>query len=234
MRRYISLYTFIGLLGLIAVFVGFAKTFLLPVANGTFQAPSIIYIHGAFTFGWVALFFVQAALIKAENWRLHMILGSLGIIIALGTAFTIPFAGAYQVEKDLANGLGDTAISTILGTVTAAIIYLCLVAAGLIKRRVPDVHKRLMLLATIAVLWPAWFRFRHYFPSVPNPEIWFAFVLADSLILISWIWDKRENGRVHPVLLCIGSLLIAEHAFEIAAFDSGPWRIVAKHIYSQF
>lgn len=44
-----------------------------------------------------------------------------------------------------------------------------LVAAGLINRRRPEVHKRLMLLATLLILWPAWFRFRHFFPGVPRP-----------------------------------------------------------------
>ena len=107
------------MLGLTAILVGFSKTFIIPVSGGIFHAPWIIYIHGAFAFSWVALFLFQAILIKAEKWNLHMTLGILGVLIALGVAVTIPFAGAYQVQKDLAQGLGDSAISAILGTVTA-------------------------------------------------------------------------------------------------------------------
>lgn len=234
MRRYLSLYTALGLLGVLAVLIGFAKTFIIPVSVGEFKGPLIIYVHGAFTFGWIILFFTQAMLIKAENWRLHMTLGWLGIVLALGVAFTIPFAGAYQVENDLAKGFGDTAISTILGTLTAALMFLCLFAAAFYYRKKPDVHKRLMLLATIAILWPAWFRFRHYFPSVPNPEIWFALVLADSLIVISWIWDKWANGKIHPTLFFVGLFVILEHTFEVIAFDSPIWREIAKQLYSVF
>ncbi len=232
MRKYVSLYTIVGILGLAAVLIGFLKTFIIPVSNAAFHAPAIVYIHGLFSFCWVVFFLGQAYLIKAENWTLHMTMGIVGLLIAVGVAGTIPFAGVYEVEKGLANGLGETAVSTIVGTFTAALLFLGLVLAGLYYRKKPEVHKRLILLATITLLWPAWFRFRHYFPSVPNPEIWFAIVLADSLIVFAWIWEKVANGKIHPTLLYVGSLVIAEHTFEALAFDSTPWRAVANQLYA--
>jgi len=234
MRKYVSLYTAIGAIGLFAALVGFSKTFFFPLASGTFQAPWVIYIHGAFAFAWVVLFLVQGSLIRAENWRLHISLGTLAVPTAVGLAVTLPMAGGYQVQRELALGLGDTAVSGIFGTFTAAILFIVLVVMGLWHRGKPETHKRLMLLATVSMLWPAWFRFRHYFPSVRSPEIWFALVLADSLILLAWLWDHRENGRVHPVLLWGGLLVIADHTFETFAFDSGPWRVVAKQIWALF
>jgi hypothetical protein len=232
MRKYRSLYITIGIIGLAAALIGFSKTFIFPVAAGTFNAPMIVYVHGAFTFGWVVLFLVQALLIKAENWKLHFRLGFLGVFVALGVAFTMPLVGRFQVERDLAQGVGDVAISSILGTVTAAAVFLGFVAAAIWNRGNPDVHKRLMLIATIHVLWPAWFRFRHYFPGVQPPEIWFALLLADSLFILAWIWDYRENGRIHPVLLYGSLFVIADHVFETFAFDSAPWRIAANFVWS--
>jgi hypothetical protein len=35
-------------------------------------------------------------------------------------------------------------------------------------------HKRLLLLATISALGPAWLRFRHIFPAVPQPFVTFS------------------------------------------------------------
>ena len=163
-----------------------------------------------------------------------MTLGWFGIVLALGVAVTIPFAGAYQVEKDLAQGLGDTAISAIIGTLTAALMFLCLVAAAIFYRKKTEVHKRLMLLATITILWPAWIRFGHFFPSIPNPEIWFALVLADSLIVISWIWERSVRGKIHPTLFFVGIAIILDHSFEVIAFDSPIWRELAKQLYSLF
>lgn len=223
-----------GLLGLFAVLTGFATTFIIPVSKGTFKAPAIIYVHGAFAFCWVCLFLAQAVLIKTRKFPVHRILGFAGVFIALGAAVTIIPVGMYQVERDLANGLGETAISSLVGSVTSAILFVSLAYAGILKRRRPETHKRLMLLATIVLLWPAWFRFRHYFPSVPRPDVWFGVVLADSLIIIAFIRDKLVRGSIHPVLLYTGLFIMAEHTFEVGMFDSEPWRFVANHLYKFF
>lgn len=232
MRRYLSLYIVVGIIGLAVALIGFSKTFIFPIAAGTFTAPSIVYIHGLFTFSWVVLFLVQALLIRTENWSLHFRLGLIGALAALGTALTMPVVGRYQVERELSLGFGETAVSSILGTVTAAILFLGFVAAAIWNRGKPEVHKRLMLIATIHVLWPAWFRFRHYFPSVQPPEIWFALLAADSLFVLAWIWDYRANGRVHPVLLYGSLLVMTDHVIETFAFDSGPWRAAANFVWS--
>jgi len=218
-----------GLVGFFAVFVGFGKTF--PSTVGDLSTPRIIYIHGALAFGWICLFFIQASLIRYKNFRLHAALGISGIFIAAGVALTMLPVGVYQVQRALNKGGGESAYSTIVGVVTSAIIFLALVVAGILARKMPETHKRLMLLATIVVLWPAWFRLRHYFPSFPRPDIWFAVVLPYIFIVISWVWDLKTNGRLHPVLGWVGGFVIAEQSFETIVFDSPAWRSLAKGIF---
>jgi hypothetical protein len=220
-----------SLVGLFAVLTGFAKTFITPVATGNFKAPLTIYLHGTLAFGWVVLFMTQTFLIHNKNYRTHKTLGILGIFIAFGVSLTMLPAGLHQAQRELNEGLGETAISGIVGTFTSAIIFLSLVLTGIVNRNNSEWHKRLMLLATIVVLWPAWFRFRHYFPSVPRPDIWFAVVLTDSLIVISWIRDKIVNNKVHPALIYVGSFIIIERVFEVITFDNTSWRYFARLIY---
>ena len=227
-----SYFFWVAMAGLLAVLIGFAITFILPVSTGNFSAPNIVYVHGAFAFSWITLFIVQTSLINLKKYNTHIIFGILGIFIALGTAVTMLPVGMYAANRDLKQGLGEVAISSIVGVVTSAIMFLGIVIAGILNRNKPSTHKRLMLLSTLVVLWPAWFRFRHYFPSIPRPDIWFAVVLADSLIVISCIWDKVTNGKVHPVFKYVGLFIISEHVFEVVYFDSPPWRIVAKFTYN--
>jgi hypothetical protein len=221
-----------ALIGLLAVLIGFAKTFILPTFKGSFSAPIVVYVHGVFAFSWIMLFIIQASLISLKKYNTHMFLGVFGVLIAIGAAFTMLPAGMYAANRDIEQGLGDVAISNIVGVVTSACMFLAIVIAGIMNRKNAGTHKRLMLLATLVVLWPAWFRFRHYFPSIPRPDIWFAVVLADSLIVISCIWDKIANGRVHPVFKYVGSFIVLEHIFEAIFFNSPMWYIVAKHIYN--
>ena len=221
----------ISIIGLLAVLTGFSTTFIFPLSNGTFKAPVMVYVHGAFAFSWVCLFLIQSLLIQQHNVKLHRKLGNIGLFIAIGVTLTLIPVGLYQVEKELQLGLGQTAISSIVGTLTSGIIFISLVVAAILKRKEPATHKRLMLLATILLLWPAWFRFRHFFPTVPNPEIWFAIVLADSLIVISIIWDKITFGKFNNTLLLVGSFIILEHTMEAYMYDNSVWRVMANAVY---
>lgn len=226
-----SFFFVMGWIGLFAVLAGFAKTFIIPVSSGSFKAPVSIHVHGAFALSWIILFVVQTFLIRAKNYRRHIALGTFGLFLAIGTALTMLSAGVFVVERELKQGLGGTAYSGIVGVCTTAIIFLTLVSAGMIFRRKKEVHKRLMLLATIVVLWPAWFRFRHYFPSVPRPDIWFAVVLADSFIVVAWVRDLIVNRRIHPVLLWAGMFVILENTFEVMMFDHSAWQATGRAIY---
>lgn len=227
-----SFFLIIAIVGLFAVLIGFARTFIIPVATNRFSAPILIHIHGAFAFTWILLFLTQTSLIHFNKYKTHQTLGFLGLFISAGIMITMIPAGVYVVQRDLRQGFGESSYSSLIGVITSGIMFFSLVLAGILKRRLPESHKRLMLLATIIVLWPAWFRFRHYFPSVPRPDIWFAIVLAYSLIIIAWIWDKRKNGSVHPILKYVGLFIILEQTFEVFAYDSSLWRQLAKWSYN--
>ena len=232
--RKFSFYFAIGLIAIGAVTAGFMTTYIQPVLGSGIDVPAVVHLHGAFSFAWIVLFFMQTVAVKSLNFKLHQRMGVAALAAAVGIVLTLLPVGLFQVRKEIALGYGESAISAIVGIVTTGIMFSILVALGFRYRRKPKVHKRLMLLATIIILWPAWFRFRHYFPSVPRPDIWFAVVLADSLILVSWIADKIRYGRIHPVLLYGGLIIMAEHCLEVWLFDSAPWRIVANGIYGMF
>jgi len=228
----LSFFVFIAIIGVLAVLIGFGKTFIIPTAEGTFKAPLIVHIHGAFAFTWILLFLMQTLLVHYGKYNIHQALGIFGFIIAIGVSVTMILVGKYVVGRDLDQGLGDFAYSSLTGVITSSIMFFVLVLLGVLNRNKSSAsHKRFMLLATIVVLWPAWFRFRHYFPQVPRPDIWFAVVLADSLIVIAWVWDKLRNGSIHPVLKWGGLFIIVEQTFEVVAFDSPVWRSIAKWLY---
>lgn len=231
-KNKLSFFTAIAIIGIIAILVGFLKTFIIPIISGTKTWPLSIYAHVGFVFGWVLTFLTQSLLIQNKKYNTHITIGRWAAFMAAGAAISIIPAALYQIERELKEGLGQIAISSIVGSLTSATMFLILVTLGILNRKRPQVHKRLMLLATILLIWPAWFRWRHYFPSVERPDIWFAVVLADSLIIVAFIWDWLRNKRIHPALLCGGLFIIAENVMEILLFDSSGWRTIANAAYN--
>lgn len=151
--RRLSFFVIIALIGLFAAVIGFGKTFFVPVARGTFDAPLAIHIHGGFAFAWITLFKIQPVLIHFDNYRLPQYLGILGVLIAGGVTITMVPAGVFVVNRELKLGLGDFSYSNLLGVITSGLIFFLLVLAGVSNREKPYIHKRLMLdCRTICVL----------------------------------------------------------------------------------
>jgi hypothetical protein len=215
-----------------AALAGFSTTYFIPLAGASFEGPAVAHVHGLLFFSWLSLLIVQTALIRRGKMRLHRRLGVAALPLAAAMAVSGIGVGLYAVGRDLSSGTGDFAYSQLIGVVAAMLIFLAYVLIALATRKRPDWHKRMILLATIAILWPAWFRFRHFMPWIPRPDIILAIVVADSLILVAIIRDALKFRRVHPAYLIFGFGLIAEHLAELLLFDTPSWRAAARSIYS--
>jgi hypothetical protein len=225
------LFIVMGLIALSAVLIGFQGTYVRPMQSGTFKAPAIVHWHGAFAMGWVLLFAVQPWLIRYNAVRAHRWLGTIGVLLAIGVAVTMVPAQFFASTRDAMSGGGNVARAMILGAISSAAQFLLLVLGGALYARHGTIHKRLMLLATIVVIWPAWFRWRHFLPWVPNPEVWLGVVLADSLIVVAWLHDRFTRGHIQPVLLNVGVLLILEHLWEVSIIGHPLWVKTGVRVY---
>ena len=210
---------------------GFFLTYILPLSQGRFAGPRWAHLHGAAMASWLILVVVQTQLAHG-SLRRHRQLGWLSLVIAAAVITSTVAIARAAAQRDFLAGGSTAAISGLLGGVTAPLIFVGLVFAAVAKRRDPQWHKRLIFIATVAILWPAWFRWRHFLPSVPRPDIWLGLVLADTPLVAAMVRDKLKFGRVHPAYLWCGVPLIAEQSAEALLFDSPVWRAAAQWFYA--
>ncbi len=218
-----------GLFGLAAVCAGFGTTYGVPMARGSFAAPVIVHVHGALCLTWVLLFIGQSVLVRLSHTQLHRTLGLIGVPVALGILLSGMGTARWATARDL--GTDPAAPTAMIGTLTSLTLFAGFVIFGVAMRRRPDWHKRLLMLATVVVLWPAFFRFRHLLPSVPRPDIWLALVLPDLAMVVAAVRDRLVYGRVHPVWAIWGTALVLEQSVEVLAFDSALWRELGGAVY---
>lgn len=217
----------VAVYALLVSLVGFARTFFLPLATGQGAFHWVVMLHGAAFFAWMLLFTTQAALVPAGRWRFHRQLGLASVPLALLMVASCIAVGAMLARAELAGRAENGGIDGFVGVVGAMLVFSLLYVAALLQRQRPEVHKRLMFLAMVAILWPAWFRFRHYFPDVPRPEITFGLLASDAVIAVAMLRDRLRFGRVHPVLLWVGTALFLEHVLELALFGTPAWRALS-------
>ncbi|MBI5201624.1 MAG: hypothetical protein HY925_08580 [Elusimicrobia bacterium] len=204
----------------VVVFAGFSATFyrrpqtLEPLS-------SLLVFHGvAFTL-WILAFGVQTALISQNKVRLHMRLGWAAAALAVVMTILGYAASVDSLRKGRAPipGLDPRAFFVVPFTDIANFWILAL--AGILKRKEPAAHKRLMYLATVATLDAAIARIPLKFITAGGPPAFFG--LTDLFIFALWIWDKKTEGRIHPASRWAGWLIIVGQPVRLAISGTRPW-----------
>lgn len=169
-RRFDDFFSGMAVLILASVFVGFAPTYYLA---GVFRAPlanRLLHIHGAVFTCWIILLIVQTSLIAAGRADVHRRLGLFGF----GLACLMVILGLLVATDSLARhgapgaaGAEGRAFYAI--PVTGILTFATLVYFALRNRFNPAAHKRLILIATIAILDAAFACLAGQFPFRLSP-----------------------------------------------------------------
>ncbi|HEX5387708.1 MAG TPA: hypothetical protein VFW66_13475 [Gemmatimonadales bacterium] len=217
-------FTGMALLVAVAVFVGFAPTFYLTRVFGPHPAVPLVHLHGAVMTVWILLFVTQTSLVAAHRTDLHRRLGIAGAALVPVIVIIGYFTAIEGARRGVPVGVSPVAfLSVTLGTLAAFTVMAIL---GLANRRRSEVHKRLMLLATIALIAPALARFRFIGGGGPVTAIGgtVAFVLA------CMVYDGWTHRRVHPAFLWGGLFVVLALPARLALGKTEAWQSLARWI----
>ena len=191
-----------GLLVLGIVFVGFAHTYYLAgVFHASLPSP-LVHVHGALFSAWVILLIIQITLVAAGHLRWHMRLGILGMIVA-GLMVLVGFATIVgAVRRHATPGMSTESLFAL--DILQLSVFAILVSCALAVRKNGPAHKRLMILATVALLGPALSRWPYDF--VTSSDLVFYGTL-NSFLIFMIAFDLWSLRKVHTATIS-GSLLI--------------------------
>jgi hypothetical protein len=214
------------------VIVGFWPTFYGPVLRGASALPALYLVHGAIFTGWMALLLAQISLAVSGRIAAHRKLGTFGIgygvvVWVIGLAMSIGSA-VLEVRKgtlDLNQAAGVLVIP--LGDM---VLFGGFFGAAVWYRSRPENHKRLMLLATQALLFAAFGRLGEELSFLPLPI--YAFIWLTPLLL-AMVYEAITLRRVHRVYLIGFFVLLALTPRGLLA-GTEAWRRVGRAILSPF
>ncbi len=219
-RRDRRFYIVMAILAAAVVFAGFARTFYL---NGLFakrDLPTLFILHGIVFSSWIVLLILQTWLVVAKRTDIHRRLGLAGtalaaVMVGVGFAMTIHAARhGFQTP-----GLPPRLIFLVVPFFDI-VVFTILVVAALSYRHRPDTHKRLMLVATISLLPPAFARIPLAFIATLPLS---AFGLADLVLLGCIAYDVALHRRLHPAYLWAGLLFVLSVPLRLALSGTSAW-----------
>ena len=213
---------------LVLVAVGFARTYFLA---GVFRAhlPAlIIHIHGAAFTAWVLLLIAQVSLVSAGRVDIHRRIGLAGfslaaLMVVLGflaatnalTRGMIPPQFPFDAKTFYAIPLGDIAM------------FGALILFAYRARTNPTAHKRLILLATIALMDAP--TGRPPFTAITGrPHMDSVFIWA--LVLLMVTYDLWSLHKLHKATLWGGLFLVIGGQLRVPIGMSSAWHSFASWI----
>src|SRR6185437_14156723 len=136
----------------IVAFGGFAPTYWLQVPAGTFVGAPLLHLHAALFSGWTLLLLSQTVLAARGRIGHHRAWGLMGISLATAMVFVGVATAILSLDLGLAANYGDRSRAFFIVPVTAIALFAGFFAAAIVNIERSDIHKRLMLLATISLL----------------------------------------------------------------------------------
>lgn len=209
---------------LLVLLTGFAPTLYMRVLFDVPPIPLYLHVHGAVVTSWFVWLVFQATLVNVQRSDVHRRVGFAGIALAAAVVVGGPMATRYFISRLSALGVFDIErdiyfLSWVVCLNSVMVLsFLIFLVAALSQRRRPEIHKRLMLLASISLIPPALARVANWPAFGWIEEIPFTMatwlLLLVPLVLHDLIVDKRLHkatviGSGYLVFAGLAVLVIA-------------------------
>lgn len=203
---------------------GFSHTVDANLFHPAVPRPLLLWIHGAAFTGWVAFYIFQSALVRTHNVKLHRLFGwfgaALGLsMVVLGIVTSIVM-GRFDMHTLHEPGVDAFLIVPFYDMLVFGTCF----ALAIAWRRKPELHRRLLFIATCCLLDAAFGRIDFLF----NNNLFF--VCLDGVILLGVLRDLLVSRSVHKVYLTALPMLIVAQVFVNYTWRSGSgWWLSIAH-----
>jgi hypothetical protein len=203
---------------------GFSHTVDQNLFHAAPPRPLMLWFHGVAFSGWIGFFIFQSALIRTRNVRLHRFFGWFGAGLAtvmaplgVSTAIVMGRFDTYRLHQPDA----DAFLIIPFYDMLAFAVFIGLAIAW---RRKPELHRRLIFIATCGLLDAAFGRIDYLF----DHNLFVA--CLDLVIALGIARDLLVDRRIHRVYLTALPLLVVAQTFVVYTWRSNAhWWISVAH-----
>jgi len=197
-RRDRAFFTAMSIIATLIVFAGFAPSFFLAAMNSAARSLAPIYhIHGAVFTLWMLFYVNQNLLIARGKTATHMRLGQFGFVLGcvmIVMAFVVTiYSGKHGFGGPL-GALPDKQQALAVPFFDMFVFAPLFFGALYYRKRSPDAHKRLMMIATIGGLLGAAIGRAPLFVGELDRQLY----LYLALIFAGPVYDLITRRRMHP------------------------------------
>jgi len=204
----------------VTVFAGFAPTYYLRPHFTPSPLMPLLHLHGFIFTSWIALFTIQTTLVAAHRTDIHRRLGIAGGVIAVFMVLVGVSTAVIRASQGATPPGGPSPLVFLVVPLGDMLVFPLLVGAGFYFRRRPDVHKRLMMLATISILAAAVARLPFAFLQA-GPIAFFG--VTDVFVVVCVLYDLVTLKRIHRATALAALLIVASQPLRLMIGGTQAW-----------
>jgi FtsH-binding integral membrane protein len=223
-RKYDHLFfSAMALLLLGSVFLGFAHSYYLA---GMFHAPlpsAIIHVHGALFSSWILFLLAQTTLVAAGRTDVHRRIGIAGFLLACLMVIVGVWAGTNALARNFAPPGVDAKTFYVI-PITDMLVFAVLVFFAYRARFDSAAHKRIIIIATVALMIAAIARWP--FPLLlGNPLA--AALVSYLFLLMLMAYDLWSTHKIHRATIWASVFLIFVQQIRFPIAQTAAWHAFA-------
>jgi FtsH-binding integral membrane protein len=208
------------------VITGFKRTVNDNLFHPAVPRPFILWIHATAFASWVCFFILQSTLVRVGKVSWHRSIGWFGaglatVMVPLGVTTSIVMTRFDKAQ------LHQTGVDSFLSIPFYDMIaFGVCIGLALYWRTKPEVHRRLIFIATCSLIDAAFGRFDYLF----DHNLYFP--CLDLVILLGVARDLLVDRRVHKVYLYALPLLFTGQSLAVYMFRHNPgwWQAITHAI----
>jgi hypothetical protein len=207
-------------------FIGFVPTYYFRSLTGAPPLGPLVHLHGVAYTAWMLLFLGQPSLIAARRPDLHRIMG----YALAGLAVVIVILGVVTAIESGRAGHGPMTRNQpffLIFPLTLMVLFSGFTALGIAQRKQAAYHKRWMLLATMALVTTPLARIGPRI-GMPFEKPICGMLLMDLFLAALVVFDIKRLGRLHPVTLWGGGILLASEPLRVLIGNTEAWQSFAR------
>jgi uncharacterized membrane protein YozB (DUF420 family) len=210
----------------LAIMLGFGIDIVRRAHGGALNFSLITHLHVVAYTGWLVLLAAQVWLVRTGRIAAHRRLGRAAWVLLPAMLVLGPATAYYGVADN--PYMPDKWIAWLSVNYTNAFGSLVLLTVGLLMRRNPAAHKRLMVMGTIALTEPGFSRIWAPFLEARLGEGYLPFYVSTYvgtflLIIAVGAYDLATRRRLHPAYVAAALWIFANEALADWLFHQPVW-----------
>jgi hypothetical protein len=212
-------YSWTALAFLATALLGFGRSYhAKSVAQPELLTP-LVRLHAALFMTWLVLLVVQTALVARHRAAWHRRLGIFGALLGV-SLLPVGWSTALSITQKT-----PASARLLMFQAGALALFGVFVGLALYYRRRPEAHRRLMLLATVAIIPPAIARL----PLVGARPV-LAVALSLLFVVAGLVHDYATRGRLHSAYVWGGLLLLLSLPARFVLGQTSAWQAIAGRL----